>query len=160
MDTIQLALGVKKDRYTRGVFQRVYPSDKLPTSVSSYPALIIVNVDTSDKPGTHCVAFSDFTKETTTSGSDIIRNRTGEWGGGNPLCICRSLLISSISTFFFCFTRISEGHFILCYQWSGAVSLCHTKFVRAHRSPSFPLLSACNFPEFTPLQFAICLWFV
>ena len=57
MDTIQLTVILRKDRYTRGVFQGVYPSDKLPTSVSSYPALFIANVDTSDKPGTHWVAF-------------------------------------------------------------------------------------------------------
>ena len=62
MNTIQLALILKKDKYTRGVFQGVYPSDKLPTSVSSLPALFIANVDTSDKPGSHWVAFY-FTKD-------------------------------------------------------------------------------------------------
>ena len=62
MDTVKLTLVLRKDRYTRGVFQGVYPSDKLPTNVSSYPALFIANVDTSDKPGTHWVAFY-FTKE-------------------------------------------------------------------------------------------------
>ena len=61
MDTVQLTLIFKKDRYTRGVFQGVYPSDKLPRCVSSYPALLITNVDTSDKPGSHWVAFY-FTK--------------------------------------------------------------------------------------------------
>ena len=35
----------------------MHPSDKLPTSVSSYPALFIANVDTSDKAGSHWVAF-------------------------------------------------------------------------------------------------------
>ena len=62
MDTIQLTIILRKDRYTRGVFQGVYSSDKLPTSVPSYPALFIANVDTSDKPGTHWVAFY-FTEE-------------------------------------------------------------------------------------------------
>ena len=57
MDTIQLTIILRKDRYTRGVFQRVYSSDKLHTNISSYPALFIANVDTSDKPGTHWVAF-------------------------------------------------------------------------------------------------------
>ena len=33
MDTIQLTIILRKDRYTRSVFQGVYPSDKLPTSV-------------------------------------------------------------------------------------------------------------------------------
>ena len=62
MDTIQLTIILRKERYTWGVFQGVYPWDKLPASVSSYPALFIANVDTSDKPGTHWVAFY-FTKE-------------------------------------------------------------------------------------------------
>ena len=62
MDTIQLTIILRKDRYTRGVFQGVYSSDKLPTNISSYPALFIANVDTSNKPGTHWVAFY-FTKE-------------------------------------------------------------------------------------------------
>ena len=39
------------------MFQGVYPSDKPPTIVSSYPALFIANVDTSDKPGSHWIAF-------------------------------------------------------------------------------------------------------
>ena len=62
MDTVQLTLALRKDRYTRSVFQGVYPSDKLPTRVSSYPALFIANVDTSDKPGSHWIAFY-FTKD-------------------------------------------------------------------------------------------------
>jgi len=62
MDTIQLTLILRKDKYTRGVFQGIYPSDKLPASVSSYPALFIANVDTSDKPGSHWIAFY-FTKD-------------------------------------------------------------------------------------------------
>ena len=62
MDTVQLTLVLRKDKYTRGVFQGVYPSDKLPTSVSSFPALFIANVDDSNKPGSHWVAFY-FTKD-------------------------------------------------------------------------------------------------
>ena len=62
MDTIQLTLVLRKDKHTRGVFQGVYPSDKLPKSVSSFPALFMANVDTSEKPGSHWVAFY-FTKD-------------------------------------------------------------------------------------------------
>ena len=62
MNTTQLAIILKKDKYTRAVFQGVYPSDKLPTEVSSFPALFIANVDTSEKPGSHWVAFY-FTKD-------------------------------------------------------------------------------------------------
>ena len=62
MGSIQLTLILSNDKFTRGVFHGVYPSDQLPVSVSHYPALFIANVDTSDKPGSHCVAFY-FTKE-------------------------------------------------------------------------------------------------
>lgn len=57
MDTIQLTLILRKDKFTRGEFQGVYPSDKLPTRVSTYPALYIANVDKSGEPGSHWVAF-------------------------------------------------------------------------------------------------------
>ena len=62
MNSTQLAIILTKDKYTRAVFQGVYPSDKLPTRVSSFPALFIANVDTSEKPGSHWVEFY-FTKE-------------------------------------------------------------------------------------------------
>ena len=62
MDTIQLTRILRKDKHTRGVFQGVYPSNQLPTSVSSLLALFIANVDTSEKPGSHWVAFY-FTKD-------------------------------------------------------------------------------------------------
>ena len=62
MNSTQLAIILTKDKYTRAIFQGVYPSDKLPTRVSSFPALFIANVDTSEKPGSHWVAFY-FTKE-------------------------------------------------------------------------------------------------
>ena len=46
MDTIQLTVILSKDKFRRGVFQGAYPSDKLPGSVSQYPALFMANVDT------------------------------------------------------------------------------------------------------------------
>ena len=62
MNSIQLTHILRKDKYPRGVFQGVYPSDQLPTCVSSYPPLFIANVDTSEKPGSQWVAFY-FTKD-------------------------------------------------------------------------------------------------
>ena len=56
MDITQLTLILRNDKFTRGVFQGVYPSDLLPASVSHYPALFIANVDTSEKPGSHWVS--------------------------------------------------------------------------------------------------------
>ena len=62
MNSTQLAIILTKDKYIRAVFQGAYPSDKLPTRVSSFPTLFIANVDTSEKPGSHWVAFY-FAKE-------------------------------------------------------------------------------------------------
>lgn len=57
MDTVQLTFSLQKDKYTQAAFQGVYPSNKLTNRIISYPALIIANVDTSEKPGSHWVAF-------------------------------------------------------------------------------------------------------
>ena len=62
MNTTQLTIILKKDKYTRAVFQGVYPSDELPATVASFPALFIANVDTREKPGSHWVALY-FTRE-------------------------------------------------------------------------------------------------
>ena len=57
MDTVQLTYSLRKDKYTQAAFQGVYPLNKLTNRIVSYPALIIANVDTSEKPGSHWVAF-------------------------------------------------------------------------------------------------------
>ena len=57
MDTVQLTYILQKDKYNQAAFEGVYPSDKLTNRIDSYPALIIANVDTSEKPGSHWVAF-------------------------------------------------------------------------------------------------------
>ena len=62
MNSTQLAIILTKDKYTRVVFQGVYPADKLPTRISSFPTLFIANVNTSEKAGSHWVAFY-FAKE-------------------------------------------------------------------------------------------------
>ena len=56
MDTLQLTRLLSQNRYTKKYFQGVYPSDLLPSKVRK-PALIIANTDSSDKPGSHWVAF-------------------------------------------------------------------------------------------------------
>lgn len=57
MDTVQFTYSLRKDKYTQAAFQGVYPSNNLTNRIVSYPALIIANVDTSEKPGSHWVAF-------------------------------------------------------------------------------------------------------
>ena len=91
-----------------------------------------------------------------TNFSDIIRNCSGR-GRGTPLCICRSLLILSISIFF-CFPRVSGSRFMLCCLKSGAAPLCYTKFFKGHRFAWFPLLSACHFHGFD--TFIVCHMFM
>ena len=106
---------LRKDKYTRGVFQGVYPSDKLPKSVSSYPALFIANVDTSDKPGSHWAAFY-FTKDRegeffdscglppsnyTGTFTDFLKNNYNQW-------IFNSVTLQSINS------KVC-GHFSLYY---------------------------------------------
>ena len=61
MDTIQLTLFSEKDKFTQGVFEGVYPSDKLPASIPTLSAPHIANVHKSDKPGSSYIAFY-FTK--------------------------------------------------------------------------------------------------
>ena len=62
------------------MLQGVYPSDKLPASVSQYPALYIANVDTSDKPGSHWVGFH-FTKEQEGENFDSYGARPSKYSG-------------------------------------------------------------------------------
>lgn len=57
MDTVQLTYSLRNDKYTPAAFQGVYPSNKLTDRIVSYPALIIANGDTSEKPASHWVAF-------------------------------------------------------------------------------------------------------
>ena len=106
---------LRKDKYTPGVFQGVYPSDKLPKSVSSYPALFIAKVDMSDKPGSHWVVFY-FTKDRagefcdfyglppsnyTGTFTDFLKNNSNQW-------IFNSVTLQSINS------KVC-GHFSLYY---------------------------------------------
>ena len=103
MNTIQLTRILRKDKYTRGVFQGVYPSDKLPTSISSYPALFIANVDTSEKPGSHWVAFyfTENRKGAFFIPTDYLQAVRGPEGGG----------INAISQPTFCSNPIFQPKF-------------------------------------------------
>lgn len=56
MDTVQLTRLLRGNRYTKRVFQGVYPSDQLPKKLRK-PAIIIANTDPANKPGTHWVAI-------------------------------------------------------------------------------------------------------
>ena len=57
MNTSELEEILKKIYCTKNTFGSVYPSDWLPLDVKQYPESFVANVDTSEKPGTHWVAF-------------------------------------------------------------------------------------------------------
>ena len=57
MNTLQLLNVLQSDPFTKSVFTSVLPSDHLPDTVSEKPRGFIVNVDSSDGPGTHWIAI-------------------------------------------------------------------------------------------------------
>ena len=57
MDSIQILKVLKGDSFTETVFQEVLPSDRLPKQIVKRPKGFIVNVDPSNKPGSHWVAI-------------------------------------------------------------------------------------------------------
>ena len=48
---------LRSDNRTRNVFGGVYASDRLPEKVDMYPKAYVANVDKSNKPGSHWIAF-------------------------------------------------------------------------------------------------------
>ena len=57
MNTLQILNVLQSDSFTKSVFTSVLPSDRLPDIVLERPKGYIVNVDGSDKPGSHWVAM-------------------------------------------------------------------------------------------------------
>ena len=57
MNSRQLAAVMYADRFTKDLFQGVFPSDVLPISIKQYPACFIANVDKSNMPGSHWIAI-------------------------------------------------------------------------------------------------------
>jgi hypothetical protein len=48
---------LRSDKCSKHVFGGVYASDKLPETVDSYPKAYVANVDRSNMPGSHWIAF-------------------------------------------------------------------------------------------------------
>lgn len=57
MFTSQIERALKSDSWAGEYFKGVYPCDKLPQRLSSYPASVVANTDPSSKPGAHWIAF-------------------------------------------------------------------------------------------------------
>jgi hypothetical protein len=56
MYTSQIARALRSDPKVSSNFVGVFASDRLPVSLSHYPASIVVNTDPAHKPGTHWIA--------------------------------------------------------------------------------------------------------
>lgn len=57
MDTTQLQYVFSNDPRTRKYFLGVFPSNYLPMQIPKFPSCFVANVDSSEKPGSHWVAF-------------------------------------------------------------------------------------------------------
>lgn len=57
MDTLQIALCLKKNKHTRKIFRGVFPLDRLSTFEMKIPSLVVVNTAISSQPGKHWVAI-------------------------------------------------------------------------------------------------------
>lgn len=56
MDTLEIVKALKSNVNTKHHFRGVFASDQLPKLIRQKPACLVVNTDTSKKPGTHWVA--------------------------------------------------------------------------------------------------------
>lgn len=57
MNTSQIKSILSSHESTKKIFLGVFPSDMLPTSIKHYPTCFVCNVDTSNMPGSHWLAF-------------------------------------------------------------------------------------------------------
>lgn len=57
MNTLQIWNALLYNNYTKKNFKGVFPLDKIPSIIKDKPALIVVNTDKSNQPGTHWVAL-------------------------------------------------------------------------------------------------------
>ena len=56
MNTREINHILKTDGKTKGIFEGVYPSDRLHFTSVPRPSAFVINLDTSDKVGSHWVA--------------------------------------------------------------------------------------------------------
>ncbi|QKS69581.1 putative virion-maturation protease [Drosophila-associated adintovirus 2] len=57
MNTLQIEQILFNNPNTKKIFKGVFAADKLPVKINTHPSIVIANTDSSDKPGTHWVAF-------------------------------------------------------------------------------------------------------
>ena len=57
MNSTTIEKSLRSDKCSKHVFGGVYPSDKLPETVDRYPKAYVANVDRSNMPGSHWIAF-------------------------------------------------------------------------------------------------------
>ena len=56
MDSKQIEKILWADKWTQKGFLGCFPADRIPTTITKYPCSLVINLDTSKKPGTHWVA--------------------------------------------------------------------------------------------------------
>lgn len=57
MNSQQIKDILSHNKYTKKYFLDVFPSDMLPNTIKQYPCCFVCNVDSSDQPGSHWLAF-------------------------------------------------------------------------------------------------------
>lgn len=57
MNTLEIWNALASNTYTNNYFKGVYPLDRIPQIIKNKPALLIVNLDKSNSPGSHWVAI-------------------------------------------------------------------------------------------------------
>ncbi|HBK84198.1 MAG TPA: hypothetical protein DDZ41_11510 [Flavobacterium sp.] len=57
MNTLEIWNALSSNKYTKNYFKGVFPLDRIPKTIANKPALLIVNLDKSNRPGSHWVAI-------------------------------------------------------------------------------------------------------
>ena len=57
MNTLQLERALKRNAYTKKIFDGVFPADEVPEIIDTFPCGFVANTDPSTEPGMHWVAF-------------------------------------------------------------------------------------------------------
>lgn len=57
MNTLEIWNTLASNKYTKNYFKGVYPLDCIPKIIKDKPALLVVNLDKSNQPGSHWVAI-------------------------------------------------------------------------------------------------------
>lgn len=57
MDTVQIYSALSSNKYTKPYLRGIFPINKIPKIIKKKPAILVINTDKSNQPGTHWVAI-------------------------------------------------------------------------------------------------------